>query len=519
MEPAARDELVGSFEIRTTHASKVFLDAHDVWKIKRPVDLGFLDFRDPEARRRFCEEEVRLNRRLAPDVYLGVAPVRRDARGLTLEGSGAVVDWAVHMRRLSDDDSAASLVRRGRLGADALEALAARLAAFHRAARETPDLGGEASVRALVEENLAQTERFVGELVGRATFDDVAAAQRAWLAANGATLAARVAEGRSREGHGDLRLEHVYFLSGDGPTVIDCVEFSERFRCGDVAGDVAFLAMELDAERRPDLAAGFVARYAEASGDLGLYAVLDFYLGYRAAVRGKVAAFAARDDAMSAEARAAKADEARRRFALARSYTAGPLDRPFVVAVGGPPGSGKSTLAAAVGRALAAPVVSSDVTRKALAGVAATTRAPAALYTDERRAEVYDEVLRRAEVVARAGRGVVLDATFSSPRWREAAASAARACGASFVLVEVGAAAPAILRARLAERRAGGRSASDATEAELDELLRRYESTNPAEGLSVVRVDGARSAADVVGEALDGLRRGGVVPAGERRRS
>jgi aminoglycoside phosphotransferase family enzyme/predicted kinase len=504
-------------ELRATHASWVFIAGGDVWKVKRPVDLGFLDFSTVEARRRCCEDEVRLNRRLAPDVYLGVVPVRRDARGLALDGDGAIVDWAVHMRRLPDEASAAARLARGALGPDELDALAARMADFHREARETPARGAPTTLRANVAANLAETEVHVGDLVDRATFDDVRAFQTRWLGENAALVQRRVDEGRSRDGHGDLRLEHVYFLEGGAapPVVIDCVEFDERYRAGDVASDVAFLAMELELAARADLASGFLARYAEASGDFDLYRVVDFYLSYRAWVRGKVAALIAADDAAPAELRKRKRAEARRDFALARSYAGRALDQAFVVVVLGMIGSGKSTLAAALGRALAAPVVSSDRTRKALAGLAPTERGGPDLYTDASRARAYAELLRRAAGVVRSGRSVILDATFSEERTRREASALASTHGARTVFVEV-ICDEATLRARLAGRRAGG-TVSDATDAELDGLARRYEPPAPREG-ALVRVDGAALPARVAAEALAQLGSLGLVPATERRR-
>jgi aminoglycoside phosphotransferase family enzyme/predicted kinase len=509
-------------ELRATHASWVFIAGADVWKVKRPVDLGFLDFSTLEARRRCCEDEVRLNRRLAPDVYLGVEPLRRDARGLLVLGgegdaAGVIVDWAVHMRRLPDEASAAARLARGALGGDELAALAARIADFHRAARETPARGAPVTLRANVAANLAETEGQVGDLVDRATFDDARAFQTRWLAENAALVQRRAAEGHSRDGHGDLRLEHVYFL-GDGPdaplAVIDCVEFDERYRAGDVAADVAFLAMELELAGRADLAAGFLARYAEASGDFELYRVVDFYLSYRAWVRGKVAALVARDEGAPPELRRRKRAEARRDFALARSYAGPALDPPFVVLVGGLPGTGKSTLAEALGRALAAPVVSSDRTRKALAGLAPTARGGPDLYTDEGRARAYAEVLRRAEGVVASGRSVILDATFSAETRRREARALAATHGARCVIVEVACDAPT-LRERLARRRAGG-TVSDATDAELDPLARRYEPPDEAEG-PLVRVDGAEPPARVAAEALARLGPLGLAPAAERR--
>lgn len=495
-------------ELRVTHASWVYLGRDEVWKLKRPVDLGFLDFRTPEARRRCCEDEVRLNRRLAPDVYLGVLPVRRHERGLTLSGEGPIVDWAVHMRRLPADGGADELLARGRLTAAHLTRLARRLADFHRASPEVRACGDLAAVCATIEENLAQTERFVGDLLDRETFHDVSAFQRGWLAAHGERLAARAAEGRARDGHGDLRLEHIHFEADAEPVVIDCLEFSERLRGGDVASDAAFLAMELDAAGRPELADGFLARLAEASDDFGLYDVVDLYLSYRACVRGKVAAHVATDPAATPEARAAKRREARDRFALALTYARPRAPRTFVVAVGGLPGSGKSTLAAALGEALAVPVIGSDLTRKAMAGLAPTARGGAALYTTAARERTYAEVLRRAACVAGAGRSVILDATFSTRAWRAAAAAMAREAGARFVFLER-VADHSTVQARLARRRHEP-SVSDATDAELARVAASYERPDEREGFPVVIIGGAES----VPRALTALAREGLEPTG-----
>jgi hypothetical protein len=508
--------------MRATHASWVFLTDRDVWKLKRPVDLGFLDFRDVESRRRACEDEVRLNRRLAPDVYLGVDPVHRTSRGhYSLVGDGPVVDWAVHMRRLPDAASAASLLEQGRLDARSLATVAERLSRFLEAARVTPDFGLPAALGRNLDENFAQVVPFVGDLLEQRTFDEVEAFQRGQLTRNAARFAERVAEDRVREGHGDLRLEHVYLLPRqDGPphaVVIDCIEFTERFRCGDTAAELAFLSMELECAGRPDLAAGFIARFAEASDDFGLYGVLDFYLSYRAWVRGKVAAFVAVDPSTPFGWRASKRQEARRFFELARSASGSPLDRPFLVAVGGVIGSGKSTLAAELGWELAVPVVSSDRTRKLSAGQPLTTRGDANLYGKDERERTYGEVIRRASQVIQLGRGVVLDATFSTRRWRQLAADAARAARATFVFLETRCRLD-LLNGRLAERREKP-SVSDATEALLEPFLREYEPLTSLDPQPCFVVETDRSPQIATRAAMRQLAAVGILAAGERRAS
>jgi aminoglycoside phosphotransferase family enzyme/predicted kinase len=482
----------------TTHISWVFLTDREVWKLKRPVDYGFVDYTTLDRRRRCCEDEVRLNRRLAADVYLGVVPVRLGSKGHWFGPAGEIVDYAVRMRRLPDDRSAEALLRRGLLGSENLARLAERLAGFFAEATPAPDAGAVAAIRANVVENFAQTESFVGRFVSREELDAVRRWQLEFLERWPDRFRERVAAGRIRDGHGDLRLEHVYFETVE-PIAIDCVEFSERLRAGDAASDVAFLAMELTARSRRDLAEGFLAAYATASGDHDLYGVVDFYAGYRAWVRGKVAAFLAADPSSSPEKAARKAREARSLFALAGAYATDRSGGPPVVATGGLIGSGKSTLAEALGRATGWPVVSSDRVRKALAGVRPTERAPEGAYSTAFSSRTFDEVFRRAGVVLGSGRGVVLDATFRDRALRRRARDLARQHGRRFLFAET-ACDDATLRARL-RRRAAGLSVSDAGEDLLDRVRAEWEPVVELAAGEHVRVD-TTGPADVAVRAI-----------------
>jgi predicted kinase len=425
----------------------------------------------------------------------------------------------VRMRRLPDQFSAQALLERAALKPDALALLAERLATFLASARPVPEFGSVDAMRVNVEENFAQVEPFVGDIIDGSSFQEVRRFQLGALANHADRFAARVGEGRIREGHGDLRLEHVYFLPPpDGIVVIDCIEFNDRFRSGDAAGEAAFLGMELEAAGRPDLALAFLARFAEASDDFGLFGVIDFYLSYRAWVRGKVAAFLSSDPSADAHLRARKRDEARCDFALARSFSGVPVDAPFVIAIGGMIGSGKSTLAAALGRELAAPVVSSDRTRKAMAGLGATDRGDERLYTPEAVERTYREVLRRAGQVLASGRGVILDATFHARRWRLAAAELARTAGVRFAHVETRCADRQLLRARLAERRTKP-AVSDATDAELEKITGLYEPLESDEPGPLIAVETGGDPERALASAMDQLAAAGVLPADVRRRA
>ncbi|RMH21792.1 MAG: dephospho-CoA kinase [Acidobacteria bacterium] len=483
-EQLVADLLAPGMSLEETHVSRVFLGRDEVYKIKRPVDLGFLDFTTIERRRAACEAEVELNRRLAPEVYLGVVPVSRGADGrLRFGGGGEVVDWAVHMRRLRDADRADRRLEQGTLDRPGLERVAQVVASFHAAARadeETARFGTVEAIARNVDENFRQTRDRIHRYLDPAEAAEIERWQHDFLARNRDRFAARIAAGRVRDGHGDLRLEHVYLQqTADGPrvTIIDCIEFNQRFRFADVCADVAFLAMDLAWHRRVDLAEHFLARYARAAQDFDLYPLAGFYESYRAYVRGKVAAMLAADAAVSEATRRRAAAEARRYFLLALACGRRPLLEPVVVAVGGVIASGKSTLAEALAETLSAPIVDSDRTRKHLLGVPpeqpVRDGAFAGGYAPEVSRGVYEEVLRRAAAVLDSGRPVILDATFRSRRDRRAARRLAARYGVPFFFLECRAPV-AELRRRLVRRaRQGG--VSDGRLEILDDFLDRWQ--------------------------------------------
>jgi aminoglycoside phosphotransferase family enzyme/predicted kinase len=496
-----------SVRLITTHISWVFVTDHDVWKVKRPVDYGFVDYSTLERRQHFCHEELRVNRRLAPHVYLDVVPVRLNDGRHGFTPRGTIVDYAVRMRRLDEAWSAASLLRRGRLTHEHLVRLAGRLVAFYATTVPASTPRSLNVVHANVDENFAQVRPFLGRFVDAQTFAVVRNWQLERLAHDAAAFEARQAQGCIRDGHGDLRLEHVYFDRGV-PIVIDAIEFNERFRIADVAADVAFLAMELDARSHPELASSFLAAFARESDDYDLYAVVDFYLSYRAWVRGKVAGLLAADPSTERDKAQRKTREAEGLFALARAYCEARGQAQPVIAVGGVIGAGKSTLASAVGVSLSLPVIDSDRTRKALAGVLATERAPMKAYTPAFNERTFDEVFRRAEVVMRSGRGVIFDATFRDRALRLRARALANRYDRPFRFVET-ICDDTTLRARL-RARAAGTSVSDATEDLLDKIRGEFEAVTELEPEEYVRVDTTlpqEVQVDAVRNALDKEKR------------
>ena len=430
------------------------------------------------------------NARLAPDVYLGVVPILR---------GGEVVDWAVHMRRLPDDVRADVMLGEGRLTPEHLDDVAERLAAFHDGASLAPDrFGGAASVRANVEENFAQTRNALASLLRPDEVAELLGWQTSFVQTRWSLFEQRVEAGRVRDGHGDLRLEHVYFTSPSAPqapehslrsleplryaprlSIIDCIEFNDRFRYADVCADVAFLSMDLASHGRVDLAERFVARYARASNDFDLYALIDFYESYRAFVRAKVATFS--------HARA----EARRHLLLALSADRHALLSPSLVAVGGVIASGKSTLAERLGDAMSAPVLDADRTRKSMLGVTPMTRlregAWHGAYDPTFTEKVYAEVLRRADVVLASGRPVVIDASFRTQAFRQRAQALAKSHGVPFRFVECRAPRDVCLT-RLAARERSP-SVSDGRRAIFDDFCKSYEAPSELPARELITID------------------------------
>ena len=508
------------WESEETHISLVLLGPAEVWKIKKPVALGFLDFSTLEQRRAACDAEVELNRRLTSDVYLGVEPITsardepetsaRDepetsARDeLRLGGEGEAVEWAVRMRRLPHDARADSLLAAGVLGHREIAMTAHRLAEFHAAARadeETARFGDSAMVERNVRENFRQVAPFLLEYLQPSQAAELSDWQLRFLSQHHSLLERRAAQGRVRDGHGDLRLDHVYFEGErrDRLSILDCIEFNDRFRYGDVCADLAFLTMDLAGHGRVDLAEALLARYAEASDDFDLYALADFYESYRAFVRGKILGMMAESGGAHGVVERSRR-QARRHFRLAMACGERPLLPPRLIVVGGSIATGKSTVATALGERLTSPVIAADPTRKAMLGIAPATHqddpAFTGAYSEETTEKVYRELRRRAEVVLGSGRSAILDASFRSRDERLAARALADSMEVPFLFVECRASRE-VVEERLRQRRTGGDAASsggapsvsDARLEILDAFLARWQEIDEDEEGEVVRVD------------------------------
>jgi aminoglycoside phosphotransferase family enzyme/predicted kinase len=406
-------------EVCETHSAIVFFAGDRAYKVKKQVDLGFLDYTTLEARRAACAREVALNRRFAPDVYLGLGEFRSP--------EAEAPEPFLVMRRMPPNRRLSRLVRQGAALDDVLRVVARHLAAWHADAPRTPDVDEQGTRDALssrweagfaevhasaddgsVPDGVTETERLV----------------RRYLAGRERLFTSRIERGRVVDGHGDLLAEDIFCLD-DGPRVLDCLEFDDRLRYVDGLDDAAFLAMDLEHLGAPGAAAHFLAQYSEYSGDPAPASLWHHYVAYRAFVRAKVSLIQAGQGAPGAEAAARRLVSTTLRHL--RTAAVG------LTLVGGLPGSGKSTLSGALADRLGVTLLSSDRVRKELAGMPAEQSAAAGygegLYTPEWTARTYATLLDRAAALLSAGESVVLDATWSDAAQREAARSVAeRTC-------------------------------------------------------------------------------------------
>ena len=474
-----------------THISWVLLNGQHAYKIKKPVALGFLDFTTLAARKHYCEEELRLNRRLAPDLYLDVVPITGDPGAPSLGGTGPPFEYAVRMREFPQDALLSRVLERGALSAAQIDALAAQVAVFHgRVATATEDTpyGVPADILHYAVQNFVQIRRLVVLPRDLEALSSLEAWTRQAYGLVRSTLAARRRDGFVRECHGDLHAGNIALLDGR-LTIFDALEFDAELRWIDTMSEAAFVTMDLADRGRPDFAHRFVNAYVEATGDHGGLAVLRFYLVYRAMIRAKVACLRAAqlgenvpDKRLLAQFRG-YVDLARRHA----SPSAGAM-----VLMHGVAGSGKSTLAQILVERLGAIRVRSDVERKRMRGLAPAARSGsalgAALYGDDVTENTYARVADLVKGVAAAGYVAIADATFLRQAQRKQFRALAAGLGVPFVIVDCSA-SEAVLRARVAARAQRGTDASEADVRVLEQQLRLREALSANERQLAIAYD------------------------------
>lgn len=417
LAPTAYPEHTTSVHLVQTHVSFIFITDIFVYKIKKPVDLGFLNFTTLDRRRFYCNEEVRLNRRLCPDMYLGVVEVRESPAGAHFDGEGTVIDYAVKMKRLPEERMLDRLLRDGKVTADDIGRIARTIGEFHIKAVQGEEIdcyGSTAGIRLNWDECFQQIAEFVPLIITQRDLRIIMNWVSTFLAEHESLFAERVAKGYIRDCDGDIHMENICLA--DRIWIFDCIEFNNRFRYSDTAADISFLLMDFDFNGRSDFSGVFLSEYIDTTGDRDIMGVLNFYKVYRAVVRGKVESFKLIDPNIPEDDKRAAQERAIRYMRLARGYV---IRRGFptsLIITCGLMGSGKSSIASALAFELGMDLYCSDTVRKEIAHVPAFSHDFSSygrgIYDAGFDQATYDSLLARAEKSLMADKTVIIDATF-----------------------------------------------------------------------------------------------------------
>jgi len=482
-DPARYDHDADAVQLIETHISWVLLSGAYAYKIKKAVYLGFLDFSTLEKRRFFCDEELRLNRRLAPQLYLDVVPISGTPTEPRLSGAGPAIEYAVKMQRFPQEALLDRMLADGKFTPIQTDAVAREVARFHAATTAaTPQgLGTPEAVHQPVRENFAQIAERMGSLPQGASLDTLRQWSEEEFARLRADFAARREHGFVRECHGDLHLGNMAWID-DQPTLFDCIEFNPALRWIDVMSDAAFVVMDLHDRGRPDLAQRFLNTYLEHTGDFGGLRLLPYYQCYRAMVRAKVSCIRAGQSGLSPEQQQAACQQTAAYLHLAALFTR--PTRPWLLITHGYSGSGKTTATQLLLEQTGAIRLRSDIERKRLFGLAPQARSQSGvsqgLYAPDAHIRTYRHLEKLAREVLQAGFPVIVDAAFLKRSERDAFRALALELGMPFIILELRATEDE-LRQRIVQREHLGRDASEATLQVLESQLRGGENIAPEE--------------------------------------
>ena len=470
--PSSYPHLPAKVRSIQTHISWVFIASPFVFKVKKPVNLGFLDFGTLEKRHHFCRRELELNRRLCPEVYLAVTPIYESDAAFSFDdedGDGEIAEYAVKMRELPHGWFLGELLEKKLIGANEINRVISCLQRFYEVQTPRPEVeewGAPEKLKISTDENFEQIESFAGRTISPVAFEAIRHFTNTFYVANKRLFHERIQEHRIRDCHGDLHLDHVH-ITPEATTIFDCIEFNDRFRFIDIANDLAFLAMDFDFEGKRELGTLLLRNAAGDLGDTGLLQLANFYKCYRALVRGKVESIQASSDG------AANAQEhtksALRYFRLALQYATSGL-QPLVMVIMGRVGTGKTTFARQLGSELDWPIFSSDRIRKTLAGVPLTERTAPELrdkvYSDQMSDRTYKELVEQGMAALATCNGVILDATFSSRAKRDYLRDECARAHVHLQMVELD-----TEKDQIANRlKARGRTAEEISDARLEDL-------------------------------------------------
>jgi uncharacterized protein len=486
-----------------THISSVFIASPFVFKVKKPVDLDFLDFSTLEKRHHFSERELELNRRLCPEIYLGVVPIYKTGSGFSYNAKGEIVEYAVQMKELPHGWFLSELLEKNLVDEKEIDRVISTLRQFYESERPTPEIeqwGTPEKLKISTDENFAQVEPFLRRTISPIAFETIRHFTNQFYAANAKLFCDRIRQHRILDCHGDLHLDHIH-LTPEATTIFDCIEFNDRFRFIDIANDLAFLAMDFDFKGRSDLGNLLLRNAAREFDDAGMLKVANFYKCYRAFVRGKV------ESLQAAEKETTNPQEHERQaahyFRLALQYAVSGSE-PLMLGVMGRVGTGKTTVAKQLASELDWPVFSSDEIRKTLAGVPLMERTAAELrdkvYSDQMSKGTYKKLLQSGLRALPRHSGVVLDATFSNRANRDFLREQCTNAGLRLQVVELNVALEEIKK-RL---RARDNSAAETSDARLEDFEKLNAAYEPPSELApdLIKISASGAVTDTVKSVL-----------------
>ncbi len=500
-DPAAYGHAVDAVSMIETHISSVLLAGEYAYKIKKPVAFGFVDFSTLEKRLLYCNEEIRLNRRLAPDLYLGVVPITGTASRPRMDGAGPAIEYAVRMRRFSQESMADRLLEQDRIPPERMDELSGIVAAFHQT---LPRAGADTAFgsRAVIGKYMLQNFDHVAGAGATESDSRKIASLREWTLAElercGRLFEQRKTGGYVRECHGDLHLGNIALID-DRLVIFDCIEFNPELRWIDVMSEVAFMAMDLEDRGRPAYAARFLNNYLELTGDYEGISLLRFYMTYRAMVRAKVRWLLANQPGLDKATGLQAKEQSLTYLRLAEKYAA--ERRPALVITHGLSGSGKTFFTQPVLEALDAIRVRSDIERKRLFQIEPTTRpgtgVARGIYDKASGDRTYGRLAELAARILQAGWPVIVDATFLGKDRRDRFRTLARENNAPFLILDFEA-SEAVLRERLRSRSREGKDASDADIRVLEQQMREYRPLAEEEKAFALTIDTEKKSAGEV---------------------
>ncbi len=503
LSPEIYPDTTKQVSMMQTQMSFILLAGDYVYKVKKPVNLGYLDYSTLDKRLFYCQREVELNRRLCPDAYLGVVPIARDGAVVSLGEKGEVVEYAVKMRYLPQEAMMNVLLTGGKVSAEMVTRVAQKLGEFHRKAATNATIstfGDLDTITTNTNENFSQTEKYIGKTISEQKYRHIRNYAETFIRENTPLFHKRINDGKIRDCHGDLHAAHVCFA--DSICIYDCIEFNDRFRYCDIASEIAFLAMDLDHYGRADLSRAFVNAYIALSEDSELSKLLSFYKCYRAYVRGKVEGFKLDDPYITEGDKRQTRQVASSYFDLAYAYT---RLRPVLFITTGLVGTGKTALAQALAKRLGLVVISSDVTRKRLASIPPTEHHfeefSAGIYSPEFTRLTYDTILNEAKGVLAERGPVIIDASFIKAKERLKAGELAEEMGADFFILEC-TLDDQTIKQRLAQRLEQG-SVSDGRWELLEPQKRQFDPITEIPEANHIVVDTSAPVDDIVQKVLD----------------